>query len=167
MARNDASKCFWWSPSNGEVKGVSGLSRPISFGLSDESSDSSLLNYKGVATIIFTGGEYKIWGNRSASKDSKWHYISVRRTVDSVYDALEGSMIWAMARPFSKQLFSDIKNNVQSYLNQLISQGALLGGKCWVDMDENTIETYKVGQLGGSCFMCQRINKLINENIMG
>jgi phage tail sheath protein FI len=147
IAKNDNEKGFWCSPSNTEVKGIVGLSRPISFALSDPTTDSNLMNENGVGTIIFSGGCYRIWGNRSPSQDSKWHYISVRRTVDTVYDAIDSSMLWALGRPFSKQLFSDIQNNVQTYINTLISQGALLGGTCWVDMDANTQESYSSGQL--------------------
>ena len=147
IAKNDAQKGFWWSPSNTEVKGISTLVRPISFALSDPSTDSNIMNHGGITTIIFSNGMYKIWGNRSTSKDNQWHFISVRRTIDTVYDALENSMQWALGRPFSKQLFSDIENNIQTYLNQLISQGALLGGRVWVDQDANSVETYNQGQL--------------------
>lgn len=147
FAKNDSEKGFWWSPSNTEVKGVSGLARPVSFALSDPTTDSNLMNEAGVTTIVFTSSVYKIWGNRSPSEDNNWHFINVRRTVDTIYDAIESNMEWAMARPFSKQLFSDIQNNVQTYINTLISQGALLGGTCWVDESANTMESYVNGQL--------------------
>ncbi|MDR2008096.1 MAG: hypothetical protein LBQ34_03890 [Alphaproteobacteria bacterium] len=105
------------------------------------------MNEAGVATIVFSSGVYKVWGNRSPSTDNKWHFISVRRTVDTIYDAIEKSMEWAMDRPFSKQLFSDIQNNIQTYINTLIAGGALLGGSCWIDSSANTLESYTNGQL--------------------
>lgn len=147
FAKNDATKGFWWSPSNTEVNGVSGLSRPVSFALSDSTTDSNLMNAAGVSTIVFTSGNYKVWGNRSTSQDTNWHFVNVRRTVDTIYDAIDSSMEWALARPFSKQLLSDIQNNVQTYINTLVSQGALLGGTCWVDQEANNLETYTNGQL--------------------
>ncbi len=147
FASNDASKGFWWSPSNTEVKGVSGLSRPISFALSDGTTDSNLMNEAGVTTIAFIDGQYRIWGNRSPSKDTKWNFINVRRTVDTVYDALEKSMIWAMGRPISANILDDIQNNVNSYLASLVVQGALLGGTCWVDPEKNSPAQVKQGHI--------------------
>ena len=110
IAKNDNTKGFWWSPSNTEVKGVLGTSRPIDFSITDATCEANLLNEVGVSTIVFSGGVYKIWGNRSPSKDNKWNFLSVRRTVDAVYDAIEANMLWAMDRPFSKNLFDSITN---------------------------------------------------------
>ncbi len=147
FAKNDVEKGFWWSPSNTEVKGVTGLSRPISFNISDRTCEANLLNQKGIGTLVFSGGVYKLWGNRSLSKDNKWHFINVRRVVDTVYDAIDMSMVWAMDRPFSNNLFHDIESNLQNYLNNLVARGAILGGKVWVDTDENNVGTYTEGQL--------------------
>ncbi len=147
LAKNDSQKGFWWSPSNTEVNGILSLNRPVSFALSDPTTDSNLLNAAGVTTIVFANGEYRIWGNRSPSKDTKWNFINVRRTVDAVYEALEQSMLWAMSKPITGNILDDIQNNVNSYLSSLVIRGALLGGNCWIDPEKNTPSQVKQGQV--------------------
>lgn len=64
-----------------------------------------------------------------------------------IYESIEDSMLWAMDRPFSKQLITDIKDSVQAYLNTLVARGALLGGSVWLDPEKNTQATLQDGQL--------------------
>jgi len=147
IAKTDAEKGFWYSPSNTEVRGVVKLNRFIDFNVSNPNTESTLLNKAGVATLIFTAGSYRLWGNRSPSKDNKWQFISVRRTCDTVYDAIESNMLWAMDKPFSKQLISDIESNVNLYLSTLKAQGALLGASVSIDKSANSIDRLINGEL--------------------
>lgn len=147
FAKNDSEKGFWWSPSNTAVKGIKQLNRPISFAINDVTSDSNLMNEQGVTTIVFIDGDYRIWGNRSPSKDSKWNFISVRRTVDTVYDALEKNIVWALGRPITGTTLEYIQDNVNAYLSTLVVQGAILGGQCWIDKSLNPISQITAGQI--------------------
>jgi hypothetical protein len=70
----------------------------------------------------------------------------VRRTVDIIYEALEASILWAMDRNIGSTLLGDIQNRVNSFLSNLTIKGALLGGQCWIDPEENTIEQLTQGQ---------------------
>lgn len=147
IARSDQERGFWWSPSNFEVFGIVGIGRPIEFGLSDPSSNANLLNEAGVATTVNMGGGFRLWGNRTKAADPQWQFLSVRRTADMVYDAIEASFLWAMDRPFSAQLLVDIEGSVDAYLRDLKARGAILGGRAWLDPDLNTEATFKAGQL--------------------
>lgn len=142
----DNNRGFWWSPSNQIIKGVVGVSRPIDFALSNLNAEANLLNEKQITTIIQNNG-FRVWGNRTTGTDSKWAFLSVRRTADVIYDSIEQAMLWAMDRPFSAQLVEDISGSVNAYLRHLKAQGGLLGGRAWLDQELNTKETLQAGKL--------------------
>lgn len=145
ICRTDNTKGFWWSPSNQLMYGITGISRPIDFHLSDKTCEANILNEQAVATIVNKDG-WRLWGNRSCSDDPKWAFLSVRRTADMVYDSLEEGFLWAQDRPFSAQLLEDIPNGVNAYLRSLKGKRALLGGRCWLDPELNTPESFAAGQ---------------------
>ncbi|MEM1077462.1 MAG: phage tail sheath subtilisin-like domain-containing protein [Pseudomonadota bacterium] len=144
-ARTDQERGFWWSPSNQLMNGIVGTARDVSFGLSDPLSRANLLNEGEVATIIQKDG-YRLWGNRSATADPLWAFISVRRTADMIYESIEQGHLWAMDRPMSAQLILDIQEGVAAFLRSLQARGAVLGFNVWVDPDLNTEATLKAGQ---------------------
>jgi phage tail sheath protein FI len=146
IARMDAEKGFWWSPSNQVLSGVVGISRPIDFALSNPNCAANTLNENEVATIIQQDG-YRLWGNRTCSSDPLWAFLSVRRTHDMVNESIEQAFLWALDRPFSGQLLADIANSVNAYLRSLKARGALLGGKVWIDPELNTQERMMSGEL--------------------
>lgn len=146
IARTDGRQGFWWSPSNQEVFGIVGIDRPVDFSLSDPNSSAQLLNEGKVATIVRQNG-FRVWGNRSTSTDPLWAFLPVRRTADMVYESLEQGMLWAMARPFSRQLLLDLQETVQRYVDTLVARGALLGGKVWIDPTLNGAADLMAGKL--------------------
>jgi uncharacterized protein len=146
IARMDAEKGFWWSPSNQPINGIVGTARAVDFALSDVNSAANLMNESKVATIIHWEG-YRLWGNRTASADPFWAFLSVRRTADMIYESVEKAFGWALDRPMSAQLLQDIANSVNAYLRHLKAQGAILGGRCWLDPELNTTATLMAGQL--------------------
>lgn len=146
LSRMDNERGFWWSPSNQILEGVAGTSRPISFSISSRETEANRLNEANVATVVRENG-WRLWGNRTLATDPLWAFLPVRRTADMVYESIEQGMLWAMDRPFSKQLLLDIRDSVQSYLNELIARGAILGGRVWLDPELNTETTLKAGQL--------------------
>lgn len=146
LSRRDADRGFWWSPSNQVLNGVAGTARPVEFTISEPETEANRLNEGKVATIVRESG-FRLWGNRSTATDSLWAFLSVRRTADMIYESIEQAMLWAMDRPFSAQLVTDIRDTVQAYLDTLKARGAILGGSCWLDPELNTEVTLKAGQL--------------------
>lgn len=146
LSRRDREKGFWWSPSNQEMRGITGTARPIGFQMSEPATESNRLNEAKVATIIRQNG-FRLWGNRSTAVDPIWAFLSVRRTADMIYESIEAAHLWAMDRPFSAQLLLDIRDSVQAYLDTLTTRGALLGGRVWLDPELNTEATLKAGKL--------------------
>ena len=146
IARTDAERGFWWSPSNQLVNGIIGTARPIDHSLTVNTAQSQLLNENEVATIVRDDG-FRLWGNRSTSDDPLWAFLSVRRTADQVYEAIERGHRWALDRPFSAQLLNDIVDGVNAFLRSLIAQGALLGGVATINPELNSEAALKAGQL--------------------
>lgn len=137
IAKIDNEHGFWCSPSNQEISGIIGTSRPIDFTLGDRNCRANYLNENEVATIIHQKG-YRLWGNRTCSSDSKWAFLSVRRTADLINDSLLRAHLWAVDRNITKTYIDDVIEGVNSYLANLKAQGAILSGKCYSSLELNT-----------------------------
>lgn len=146
FAKIDNDLGFWWSPSNKPVNGIVGTSRPIDFKLGDANSRANLLNEGGIATIIRQDG-YRLWGNRSLTDDTKWMFISVRRTADMINDSIQRAHLWAVDRNITKTYVEDVTDGVNAYIASLKAQGAILGGRCWPDPDLNTPSNIQQGKV--------------------
>ncbi|BBF92350.1 phage tail sheath subtilisin-like domain-containing protein [Blastochloris tepida] len=141
IARIDTERGFWHSPSNNELLGIGGPSIPVDWALGDTESEANYLNEHAVNTIIQIGGDYggwRLWGNRTCADDPLWVFLSVRRTADMVYEALEEAFIWMTDKPFSPQLLLDGAERVNRFFKYLVREGALVGGSCWIDPERNT-----------------------------
>ena len=146
IARSDAERGFWWSPSNREILGIVGTARPIDFALGDPSARANLLNENEVATIIREKG-YRLWGNRTCSSDPKWAFLSVVRTADILNDSLLRAHLWAVDRNITKTYLEDVANGVNAYIRELVGLGALIGGLCYPTPDLNSPETIAAGKV--------------------
>ncbi len=137
IAKLDAEKGFWWSPSNQVVLGVNGTTRPIDFKMGSATSRANLLNASEITTIIQEKG-FRVWGNRTCSDDPKWKFISVVRTADILHDSLQQAHLWAVDKNITTGYIKSVTDSVNAYIRSLISVGALAGGECWADPDKNT-----------------------------
>jgi len=146
IAQIDAERGFWWSPSNNVISGVIGTARPIDFTLGDANCRANLLNEREVATIIQEDG-YRLWGNRTCSSDSKWAFLSVRRTADMINESILQAHLWAVDRNITKTYVEDVLEGVNAYLRHLKAVGAILGGRCWADEELNTPDQVAQGKV--------------------
>lgn len=146
IAKSDNERGFWWSPSNQNINGIIGIGRPVDFALGDANCRANLLNEQGIATIIRQDG-YRLWGNRTLTDDTKWIFLSVRRTADIINDSLLRAHLWAVDRNITKTYIQDVTEGVNAYLRYLTNIGAILGGKCWADPDLNTPDQIALGKV--------------------
>lgn len=146
IARTDNKTGFWASPSNQLINGIVGTTRPVDFKLGDASARANLLNENKVATTIRQSG-YRLWGNRSLTADSKWHFLCVRRTADIINDSLLRAHLWAVDRGITKTYVQDVEEGVNNYLRDLVAMGAILGGRCWADPDLNSPSNIQLGKV--------------------
>lgn len=146
IAKSDAERGFWWSPSNREVYGIMGTTRSVDFALGDANARANLLNEGNVATIIRQNG-FRLWGNRTLSADPAWAFLSVVRTADMINESLLRAHLWAVDRNITKTYLEDVVEGVNAYLAHLTRIGAILGGKCWADPDLNTPTQLQAGKV--------------------
>lgn len=146
IAKSDAERGFWYSPSNRIIQGIVGVSRPVGFFLGDENSEANLLNENDVATIIRENG-FRLWGNHSTTSEAAMQYISTRRVVDMVNESVMRAHLWAVDGCITRTYLSDLKDSVASYLRSLESRGAILGSEVTIDPDANTETDVANGQI--------------------
>ncbi|WP_168194417.1 phage tail sheath C-terminal domain-containing protein [Formicincola oecophyllae] len=140
----DQAVGFWRSVSNQPLNGVTALSRPIGFVVSDQSCAANLLNAAYVSTIIRQAGRgYTTWGNRALDGS----FLCVTRTVDEVNETLLQSVLQFVDMNIVKNFVTEVVEAVNAYLRQLKSKGAITGGKCWADTALNTPEAVMNGQV--------------------
>lgn len=146
MAKSDNDRGFWWSPSNQIINGIVGLSKPIDFALGDSQCVANYLNGNKIATVIQQDG-YRLWGNRTVTTDSKWWFLSVRRTADMINDSLLSAHLWAIDRNITQTYTDDVCASVNNYLRYLKNIGAIINGTCWADRNLNTAESIQLGNI--------------------
>lgn len=147
VAKTDKELGYFWSPSNKIVLGFDGTSRPVAYRLGDSTSAAQLLNNGNVTTIIRQRGTGMLmWGNHTSASDPRFTFISVRRIGDLINDSIARGHQWAVDRNITSTYFEDVTEGVNSYIQTLVNQGAILGGRCWADPDDNTEATVPLGK---------------------
>lgn len=140
VSYNDAQNGFFSSPSNKQLKGVAGLSRLIRFSLDDPNSDANRLNEKGIATIVRQSG-FRLWGARTLGKGNKVDeanvFLNVRRTSDVLNEALIELALKRIDENITRNFVEVLVEDMNSYLRELKRRGAILGGECIFDKNDN------------------------------
>jgi phage tail sheath protein FI len=134
IAKVDHEKGYWWSPSNNEILGITGIERPITASINDPQAETNLLNEKGIVTVFNSFGTgYKVWGNRSAAfptyTDPK-NFISIRRTADIIAESIEYSTAQFLDKPITV-VIDGVLSMVNAFIRTLVGRGALVDGKCY------------------------------------
>ncbi|KFK91935.1 tail protein [Serratia sp. Ag2] len=150
-AKVDLDKGFWWSSSNQEIMGITGVERLLSAMIDDPSSEVNLLNEQGITTVFNSYGTgMRLWGNRSAAWPTVSHmrnFENVRRTGDMLNESLRYFSQQFMDRPIDQALIDALTESVNAYGRKLIGDGALLGFSCWFDPARNEETELAAGHL--------------------
>ena len=138
---------FWWSKSNKEVLGITGIEQVDDYVIGSSTCTVNQLNQANVSTIILLDS-YLHWGNRLCSSDPQLRFEAVRRTMDAVEDSIQLTVTKNyLDRPIDKAFGDSLVGSVNSYLRANTGSGkALNGGRCWADPDLNTEESLAAGQ---------------------
>ncbi|WP_027711602.1 phage tail sheath protein [Dickeya chrysanthemi] len=132
--------------SNVGVNGVTGLSADVFWDLQDPATDAGLLNQNAVTTLIRKDG-FRFWGSRTCSDDPLFAFESYTRTAQVLADTMADAHMWAVDKPLTPSLARDIIEGIRAKLRELVAQGYLLGGDCWIDESVNSKDTLKAGKL--------------------
>lgn len=145
-ARIDNEKGWWWSKSNQTVLNITGIEQPDDWSLSNPNSTANLLNMDNISTLIRNDG-FKHWGNRLCGVHPQLRFESVRRTADVIEDSIQEAMLPYLDRPLDKYVRDDILDTINSFLRRLTAQGAIFGGRAWLNAELNTAESLAAGWL--------------------
>jgi phage tail sheath protein FI len=134
QAKMDLEQGFWWAGSNTEIAGITGVNRPIEYGI-----QANYLNENRVNTIVnIDNTGFRLWGVWTCDSDTLWQFVSVRRTADAINEALELAYLEFVDRPFSKANLKFMIEAGRSFLRTMELEGAILPGHdVWL-LDTNT-----------------------------
>ena len=142
---------YWVSPSNKEIRGITGVERNITSSYTDPQTDVQLLNEAGIISFINAfGSGRRTYGNRSAawpSNSDPSQFLSVRMTAGVLYDSLEQAMVQFIDRPINNALIDAITETVNGFIRTLIGREALVDGECTYDPAKNPPTQVANGQL--------------------
>ena len=151
IGRKDNDNGYWWSPSNTEILGITGLERPLTARIDDPQSEVNVLNEAGVVTVFNSFGTgFRLWGNRSAAFPTSTaldNFIAVGRTKDMIDEAIRYNSLQFSDHPVSQGLIDSLVMTTKSFFNIKIGQGALLGGDAWFNPKRNPQAQLAHGQV--------------------
>ena len=151
IAAKDIERGYWWSPSNTEIKGITGMELAITALINDSTTEANALNEAGICTVFNSFGTgIRAWGNRSASFPTNTdpaNFINVQRTADILHESIEYSMLQFIDRPINQALIDAIRESVNGFIRTLIMRGALIDGSCLFDVAKNPVTEIAAGHL--------------------
>jgi hypothetical protein len=128
------------SPSNKAVTGTSAVLDDASEVLLTR-PQANALNAQGIFTLLNGFNGWRSWGNRTggypATTDPKDAFIPIRRMFNWVANTIVLTTDANVDDPINRRLIDLVLGTIQSFLNGLIAQGALVDGVIEFREDEN------------------------------
>ncbi len=150
-ARVDLDKGYWWSSSNQEILGITGVERQLSAMIDDPQSEVNLLNEQGITTVFSSyGSGLRLWGNRTAAWPTVTHmrnFENVRRTGDVINESIRYFSQQYIDMPITQALIDALTESVNAYGRKMTGDGAVLGFRCWFDPARNPETELAAGHL--------------------
>ncbi len=137
-ARSDNERGVHKAPANEVVRSCVGLDCNFNKGEQD------ILNPQGVNLIrAFPGRGIRVWGARTASSDSTWKYINVRRLFIYIEESIKSNTNWVVFEPNDEVLWVRVKRTIEVFLTGLWRNGSLAGASSeeafFVTVDRTTM----------------------------
>ena len=121
-ARSDNARGVHKAPANEVVRGCVGLDCQFNTGEQD------ILNPKGENLIrAFAGQGIRVWGARTATSNSSWKYINVRRLFIFIEESIKANTNWAVFEPNDEVLWVRVQRTTSVFLTNLWRGGSLAG----------------------------------------
>jgi phage tail sheath protein FI len=136
-SRTDIARGVHKAPAN-ETVSCTGLSTNYS------TKEQDILNPIGVNLIRQLPGQgIRIWGARTASSDSSFKYVNVRRLFIFVEQSIKNATNWVVFEPNNGDLWARVNTTISSFLENLFRAGMLAGDSAaqafFVDIGPNTM----------------------------
>lgn len=123
-ARNDheGSVGVAKAPANEVVRGALDFERNITF------AEQAALNPRGINCLrYFPDRGFRVWGARTATSDSEFMYVNVRRYLIYLEHSIDNGSQWAVFENNGPALWARVKDSVDSFLRNEFAEGRLLG----------------------------------------
>lgn len=121
-ARTDANRGVHKAPAN-ETVFCTGLKTDYT------KAEQDVLNPAGVNLLRMLPGQgIRVWGARTASSNSSFRYVNVRRLFIYVEESIKASTNWVVFEPNDVTLWQRVNLTVTSFLDSLWRGGMLAGG---------------------------------------
>lgn len=151
MAATDTAEGYWTSPSNHEIKGITGVERTIGFDVLDQNSEANELNRNGLVTVVRDFGTgFILWGNRSAAfptNPDPENFIPVRRTMDIVHDSLGYGLRPFLDAPMNSASIDSTLATINAFLRSRVSEGALVSANARFIAPSNPVAELAQGHI--------------------
>lgn len=138
---------FWYSVSNKILSDVGGASRPIEFRMGDPDAEANFLNENHLNTVINHDAGWRSWGNRVCETDPLWVFESSVRVCDAIDESVIGAAMPWIDKPIRPAIVTSLLEGGNRYMRELTAEGAILGGKMWIEPDRNQPAVIQLGRL--------------------
>lgn len=145
-ARIDEEQGWNKTLSNVPVRGVTGISLPVSWELTDPSTDAGILNAAQITTLINSNG-YRFWGSRTCADDPLFAFESATRTAQVLKETIANGLMWAVDKPLHPSLARDIIESINAEFRKLKQAGLIIGGEAFYDPSANSNDSLAAGEL--------------------
>jgi len=123
-ARSDVEVGVHKAPANEVVRGAIGMETLIN------KAQQDVLNPLGINCIrFFEGRGIRVWGARTISSDPEWKYLNIRRYFAYLEASIDRATQWAVFEPNGEQLWTNVRQAVESFLENEWRNGRLAGAK--------------------------------------
>lgn len=140
---------YWFSPSNWEIAGITGLERRLTAGINDPTTEVNLLNEAGVITVFNSYGTgLRTWGNRSLAwptDTSPQNFLASRLVADVIEESIELAMLQFIDRPITLAWVDAVLQTVNAFLRDQDATGAIIAGKAWFPAERNSAQQLAAG----------------------
>lgn len=131
----------WQSPGNQGVY-AQDVARAIDYNILDKTTNGDLLNKNGVSYFARTSmGGFSLIGNRAVTGE----FISHTGLADEIARKLVGSAQKAMAKNLTKSFMDQEVKRLDDFLQTLVADETIPGGRIYLHPDLNSVEKYKNG----------------------
>ncbi len=126
-AHTDATRGVWKAPA-----GIDATIRGGELNVTVNDGDSGALNPIGLNALrTYPVVGNVVWGARTLvgadNRADQWKYVPVRRTALYIEQSLAGGLSWVVFEPNDEPLWSQIRLNVGSFMQDLFRKGAFQG----------------------------------------
>jgi phage tail sheath protein FI len=121
-ARTDHQHSVAKAPANEPIQLATRFERNINF------AEQGFLNPLGINCLrFFPGRGYRVWGARTASSNTEFKYVNVRRYLVYLEHSIDNGSQWAVFENNGPALWARVKESVEEFLYSEFAAGNLLG----------------------------------------